>query len=114
MKDKKIDIAQVIGTQNAILQKFGLQVAEFVLAEKSNTDTITLDFSNLNNATSGFFHASIGNLKKELNGTFSSTIKTIGLEKNPTWLDKYQDAIDVVTKPYMSTEIDKAIAELFD
>ncbi len=114
MKDKKIDIAQVIGTQNAILQKFGLQVAEFVLIEKSNTDTITLDFSNLNNATSGFFHASIGNLKKELNGSFTSTIKTIGLEKNSTWLDKYNDAIDIVSNPNKANEIDKAIAELFD
>lgn len=114
MKEKKIDIAQEIGTSNAILQKFGLQLAESIISERGKYEKFVLDFSNLNNATTGFFHASIGNLKKEFNGSFKSSIEVIGLEKNPTWNDKFKDAIDMVTSPAKSGEIDKAIAELFE
>lgn len=113
MDNKIIDIAQEIGTPNAILQKFGLQITELVLRETANNNTVVLDFSNLNNATTGFFHASIGNLKKQLNGSFYKTVSVKGLEKNHTWKDKYDDAIDMVVNPKKSDEIDKAIAELF-
>ena len=114
MQEKVIDIAEVIGTPNAILQKFGLQVKDLVLSEKDKYDKIVLDFSNLNNATTGFFHASIGNLKKQLNGQFYKTIEVSGLEKNETWKDKFEDAIQAVKNPGRVTEIDKGISDLFN
>lgn len=113
MENKKIVIAEVIGTPNAILQKFGLQVRDAVIAEYKKGNTVILDFSQLNNATTGFFHASIGNLFKTLNGSYEKTVKIVGLDKNDTWQDKYNDAIDLVQNPKKAEEIDKAISELF-
>ena len=109
----KIDISEIIGTPNAILQKFGLQLKDVVLQEVKNGNTVELDFTSLNNATTGFFHASIGNLYQTLNGTYSKTVSIKGLEKNDTWQDKYDDAIDLVKNPEKANEIDKAISELF-
>lgn len=110
---KKIVVSEVIGTPNAILHKFGLQVRDVVVKEWKNGNTIELDFSQLNNATTGFFHASIGNLFKEMNGSFEKTVITIGLEKNDTWKDKFEDAINLVKNPQKAQEIDKAISDLF-
>lgn len=110
---KKIVVSEVIGTPNAILHKFGLQVRDVVIKEWKNGNTIELDFSQLNNATTGFFHASIGNLFKEMNGSFEKTVISIGLEKNETWKDKFEDAINLVKNPQKAQEIDKAISELF-
>lgn len=109
----KINITEVIGTPNAILQKFGLQLRDVVLQEIRKGNTVELDFTSLNNATTGFFHASIGNLFQILNETYDKAVSIKGLEKNDTWKDKYDDAIDLVKNPEKASEIDKAISELF-
>ena len=114
MGTNRIDIARVIGTPNAILQKFGLHLRDVVLKEVESGNTVELDFSTLSNATTGFFHASIGNLYQTLNGRYDKTISIVGLSKNDTWQDKYDDAIDLVKNPEKAQEIDQAIAELFD
>ena len=108
-----INIANLIGTPNAIIQKFGLMVFDEVKAVIQRDGKATLVFTDLNNVTTGFFHASIGNLVRAYRDKFNSLVEIQGLDKNPDWTEKFQDAIDLASNEKKATEIDQAISELF-
>ena len=108
-----IDIADLIGTPNAILQKFGLQVYEEVKRITSNGQAVTLRFDGLSNATSGFFHASIGNLCRDLAGDYNQLISVQGLTAHTLWQEKYDDALALAGNPNKAREIDESISALF-
>jgi hypothetical protein len=106
----RVDIADAIGTQNAILHRFGIKVYEQVLVHYKQGHKVELDFSNLENATTGFFHALIGNLFNDLGHQYSEYVEVRGLGRNPTWKEKYDDAIDFVSNPGKA----KAIGDISD
>lgn len=110
---KTIDIAALIGTPNAILQKFGLQVYEEVKATTSTGTPVILRFNTLTNATSSFFHASVGNLYRDLDVQYAQLIRVEGLSNNPIWQEKYDDALAMVDDPSKAREIDSTISALF-
>jgi hypothetical protein len=107
-----IDIARVIGTPNAIIQKFGLQVFQEASKAICSGQKVLIDFSNINNVTSGFFHAAIGNLVKEYGVKFDDLIELRGIDK-AEWKEKLEDAIKIASNPKKGLEIDQAISELF-
>lgn len=107
-----INISTVIGTPNAIIQKFGLQIYDIVVETISTGKQVELDFSGLKNVTTGFFHASVGNLYKQYGDEFYTLIQTKGLD-TLDWREKFQDAIEIVKNPSRASEIDRAISELF-
>ncbi len=108
-----VHIASFIGTPNAIIQKFGLQVFEEVSSHLSNREAVVLSFEDLKNATTGFFNASIGNIYKAFPETAEKLLKLEGIEQNPDWIEKVNDAIELVRNPEKAKELDKAIAALF-
>lgn len=108
-----IDIANLIGTPNAILQKFGLQVYEEVKKTTSNGQAVTLRFDDLSNATSGFFHASVGNLYRDLGARYNLLIFVQGLSDHPLWQEKYDDALALAKNPAKAREMDESISALF-
>lgn len=109
-----INIAKLIGTPNAIIQKFGLQVFDEVIKTIESGDNVVLDFGDLRNTTTGFFHASIGNLFRKYGEEFFRLVIVSGIEKKGDWKEKYDEAIDLVKNPHRATEIDFAIAKLFE
>ena len=111
---KMLHIDKIIGTENAIIHKFGLQVFEEASNYLSKGEKVLLDFSKVRNATTGFFNASIGNLFKRFQKDFFELVETKGLKENPDWKEKFDEAIELVRNPHRATEIDKAISALFD
>ncbi|HEY2581635.1 MAG TPA: DUF4325 domain-containing protein [Mucilaginibacter sp.] len=109
-----INIAQLIGTPNAIIQKFGLQVFEETKNVIAKGDNVELYFGDLSNTTTGFFHASIGNLFKNYGNRFNTLITVSGIEKKEDWKEKFEEAINLVENPKQATEIDSAISKLFE
>jgi hypothetical protein len=107
-----IDIAQVIGTPNAIIQKFGLQVFQETNRAISSGQKVLIDFSNLKNVTTGFFHAAIGNLVKEYGAKFYDLVELKGIDK-AEWKEKLDDAINIASNPNKGLDIDQAISELY-
>lgn len=107
-----LHIAELIGTSNAILQKFGLKVYSTVGEILASHKTVALDFSGISNATTGFFHASVGNLRRDLGENYSRFITIVGLD-NPIWKEKYDEAIEFAVNPEQAHQIDSAISELF-
>ncbi|NVM66885.1 hypothetical protein FHW88_005203 [Mucilaginibacter sp. SG538B] len=109
-----INIAELIGTPNAIIQKFGLQVLEEAVKIIDSGNQVILDFSNLKNTTTGFFHASIGNLYKKYGEDFFQLVNVSSIDKKDDWKEKYEEAINLVKNPQQASEIDFAIAKLFE
>ena len=111
--NKTIDIANFLGTPNAIIHKFGMEVYSESVRYLSHGDKIILSFENVKNATTGFFNALIGNLYKDYRDKFFELVSVKGLEKNSDWVEKFEDAIELVKSPERITDIDEAIAKLF-
>jgi len=109
-----INIACLIGTPNAIIQKFGLKVFEEVSSYLEKGEKVSLSFSGLRNATTGFFHASIGNIYKKFPDTADYLLKMEGLEDMADWDEKVKDAIFLVQNPERAKALDEAISALFD
>jgi len=109
----RLDIADFLGSPNAILQKFGLMVYREAHRIVAAGKSVELYFGNLRNTTTGFFHASVGNLAKDFGSKYEQLVTVTGLEGHNDWVEKYNDAIELATNPEMVKEIDKAIAELF-
>jgi hypothetical protein len=109
---KEVKISDLIGTPNAILHKFGLQVFETVSQHISQNEQVTLSFEGLRNITSGFCNASIGNLYSNFK-EIAHQLKLVGLENKPIWKEKVQDAIDLATNPQKVKNQNEAISELF-
>lgn len=108
-----INIADQIGTTNAIIQKFGLSVYAITKKAIEDGNTVVLDFSKLTNATTGFFHALIGNLYRDYGDRYDAVVQIVGIEGRDEWKEKYDDAISLVSDRHRKTDLDRAIASLF-
>jgi hypothetical protein len=106
------NIKDVIGTQNAILQKFGLQLFEQIDPFISNGEFIDISFAGLANLTSGFANASFGNLYKKYGNDLSQLIRIVDLD-DVDWKEKLEDAKTLALNPNKAKIIDEAIADLF-
>jgi len=104
-------VIDIIGTQNAILHKFGLQVFEALKPYTSSNQPIILSFEGLKNVTSGFCNASIGKAYLEFDNT-DQLLTIVGSENNPIWQEKIQDAISLATTPEKIKIQDQAVSEL--
>jgi len=111
MAAPKIHILSVIGTPNAILQKFGLQVFDEAKQYLSKGEHVKISFKGLMNVTSGFCNASIGKLYLE----FPEAYKLVEITdvNQPVWMEKINDAILLATNPNLIKIQDNAITELF-
>ena len=109
---KKLRIIDIIGTPNAILHKFGIQVFESISPILKSNQEVTLSFEGLKNITSGFCNASIGKAYLDFND--AGKLLTIeGAENNPIWQEKINDAIILARDPEKISIQDTAISELF-
>lgn len=110
---KKILIKDIIGTSNAIIQKFGLEVFREIKDLIGAETQVLLSFEGLTNVTSGFCHASIGNIYQAFPDKADKFLFIDGIDKNLIWQEKVKDAITLATNPIKSKELDSAISELF-
>ncbi|MFN8437330.1 MAG: STAS-like domain-containing protein [Cytophagales bacterium] len=108
-----LNIAEIIGTPNAIIQKFGNMVFEKASKYLESGATIILDFENISNLTSGFCNASIGKLYSTFPKIADSNIIVTHIEKSSIWHEKIQESIDLVKNPDKAKKIDDAILALF-
>ncbi len=113
MKPFQINVVELLNSPNAILHKFGLQLYQAVEPHLASGQNVIIDFSGMRNATTGFFHASVGKLYQEFSDQFDTLVEVKGIEQNSDWLDKFNNAINLVKNPDKANEIDSAIAELF-
>jgi len=109
-----VNIAHLIGTSNAIIQKFGLQVLDKANSLIERGENVELYFGDLSNTTTGFFHASIGNLYRAYGDQFFNLVTVSGIDKKEDWTEKYEEAINLVKNPKKANEIDFAISKLFE
>ncbi|MCA0234920.1 MAG: STAS-like domain-containing protein [Bacteroidetes bacterium] len=108
-----LSVIELIGTPNAILHQFGMETyykASEYLQESSN---IIIDFNGIRNITSSFFHASIGNLYRDLGETFYERVILRGIDGNLDWQEKIQDSIDLVKSPERAQEDEEFLTSLF-
>ena len=109
-----IHVSELIGTPNAILHTFGIQVYEVALTALEKADRLVIDLTNLRNITSSFFHASVGNLYRDLGEAYFQKIVLKGMETRPDWQEKIQEALELVRNPKRVSETELAIASLFE
>ena len=109
---EKLIIKDIIGTQNAILHKFGLQVFNSASQFISKDSPIILSFNGLKNITSAFCNASIGKLYLDFPKT-KELLYIEGVEENSIWQDKINDAINLATNPDLLKINESCIDELF-
>ncbi len=109
-----INVYELIGTVNAILHSFGVQVHSAAIAALKHHQSIELDFSGLRNTTSAFFHASVGNLYRDLGEDFFDRVQIQGIEDRPDWQEKIDDSIDLIRHPNRETATERAISALFE
>lgn len=109
-----INISEVIGTPNAIIQKFGDNLYNEVSPLFKSNSAIVIDFKGLSNLTSGFCNASIGRLFSEDFDKANTLISFNSLSDNSLWEEKVSDAIELAKNPSKSKQIDAAISSLFE
>jgi hypothetical protein len=115
MSQVRINIKELIGTSNAIIQKFGFQVYDEVSPIlQSGQSQIFLDFSGITNLTSGFCNASIGSLFSTFPIQAQSNIVFENIDKSCIWYEKITDAIELALNPEKAKVIDDAILALFE
>lgn len=61
-----LKIKEIIGTSNAILRSSGISLYDIILSEIKGDNKIIIDFSEIENLTSGFCNASFGKLAMEI------------------------------------------------
>lgn len=108
-----ISIKDIIGTPNAILQKFGLKVFSEVSNYVSANKKVIVSFKGVNNVTSGFLNASLGNLYKKFGESKVEKIVFLTDIGDEDWKEKLEDAKSLALDPEKAKVLDKAIAELF-
>ncbi|WP_438966342.1 STAS-like domain-containing protein [Flavobacterium sp.] len=111
---KNISIINIIGTSNAIIQAFGINVYNEILPYATRNEDVILDFTGISNVTSGFCNASIGKLYADFPSYSPSKIKLMGLSGNEIAIEKVQSAIDLATKPELSKLNNEIISDLFN
>jgi len=109
-----IRISELIGTSNAILHPFGMEVYHKAKSILSAHENVVIDFTGINNATSAFFHAAIGNLFRDLGELYFKKVTIIGAEGRPDWQERMIESIELVRHPERQTEAQLEIAALFE
>src|SRR6266487_616811 len=94
-----INIADLIGTPNAIIKKFGEKVYQTSLYYIQSNIPVTFDFSGIKNMTSGFCNASIGKLFLDFPHTADNLISFSNLQENSIWKEKVEDSIYLAKNP---------------
>jgi len=111
MSGATINISEVIGTPNAISQKFGEIVYSRAVTFIKNKESVVFDFGGIKNLTSGFCNASIGRLFLEF-PLAGNLIHFCHLD-NSLWKEKVDNSIHLATNPEESKLYDSALASLF-
>lgn len=111
-----LKIKEIIGTSNAILRSSGISLYDIISKEIKNNDKLVIDFSDIDNLTSGFCNASFGRLAMEIDN-FKDLIILANITNNifetkvNNSLSQSQTTKDTVIN-FRST--DKAILDLFN
>ena len=108
---KTLIIRDIIKTRNAILHKFGLEVYSKVKALIASGEKVTLSFDGLKNVTSGFCNASVGRIYAEYTNA-NELLFLDGIDQNPIWKEKIDNAIALAKKPDIIDKRNNAISEL--
>jgi len=108
-----LKITEIIGTPNAILHKFGLQLFENLDKLISEKKVVTVSFLGVENLTSGFLNASFGNLYKK-HGTALEKLLFLSELNDEEWRKKFEEAKLLALNPEKAQLIDAAIADLFE
>ena len=108
-----IKVLKLIGTPNAILHPFGMEVYEAIIKALQSEKKAAIDMKGIRNATSAFFHASVGNLYRELGESYFEQVNILGVEDRPDWKEKIKDSIELVKHPDRETDTQLEIAALF-
>lgn len=112
---RHLSVLQIIGTPNAILHGFGMKVLHEVQMPLLDGDTpIILDFDGVQNATSGFFNALVGNLFQQLGEEKYAKVIRIEHLEDDIFEEKIQDAIALVKNPARAAAMESALADLFE
>lgn len=114
MNKNVLHIESIIGTSNAVIQKFGNQVFLVASGLLSKDQSIVLDFSGITNLTSGFCNASVGKLYSVFPKIAKSHIVITNIEKPSIWNDKIEDSIGLALNPEKAKIHDEAILALFE
>jgi hypothetical protein len=101
---KELKIIEIIGTPHAILHKFGEQVANEVRKYLSEGKQVTLSFEGLKGVTSGFAHASIGQLYADFGQDSIENLLTFTHVSKEIWKEKIEEAILLATNPAKAQE----------
>lgn len=114
MSQVRINIIDIIGTPNAIIQKFGNKIFEMSSCYLNSGASIVLDFQGISNLTSGFCNASVGQLYSKYPLIASNSIIIENIDSSSVWFEKIQDSIVLAQNPEKAVIIDNAILALFD
>lgn len=93
------NVASILGKPIALLPEDGEEVFKVVAPCLNEGNEVVLDFSGLRNASTTFFHSSIGELCLRFPDKFTALFSTLNMER-PDWKRKYDDAIDLVRNPH--------------
>jgi hypothetical protein len=104
-----IKITEVIHSQNAILHSFGMKVFEVAKRYLAVRKPVVLDFTGIQNVTTAFLHASIGNIVATVGS--DSMLEYRGISEE--WNQKIQQSIDSALHPEKNKIIDQEINNLF-
>lgn len=108
-----VKVLNIIGTPNAILQKFGWQVHEFVSNKIESGQTVELSFEGLSNLTSSFCNASIGKLYTQYGEILEEKFKIIDIP-DEYWQERIEESKLLALNPEKAKAFDSIIADLFD
>lgn len=109
-----LNIKEVIGTSNAIVQSLGIRLFEVAYPYLSSGATLEFDFSGVTNLTSGFCNASIGKLYSSFPETAPTHIQISNIDRESIWFEKINESIILASNPEKAEQIDSSILALFE
>lgn len=109
-----LNIKEIIGTSNAIIQRLGIRLFEEAYPYLSSGTTLELDFSGITNLTSGFCNASIGMLYSSFPKTAPTHIQISNIDEGSIWFEKINESIILASNPEKAEKIDSSILALFE
>ncbi len=112
--DKYIDIADKIGTPNAITQELGEIIYKEIYEALINKNTLCLDFSNVESMISPFLNAAIGKLYKDFTGEQIS--KYLKMQNFPSTKNSTLNVVISNAKKYYKnqTDYEKVVKEVLN
>lgn len=96
MTMNELQVIDIIQTPHAILHKFGVLVFERVKPLIEAGEQVSLSFAGIKGMTSGFAHASVGNLY-EVFGAEVGKLLVLTHVDSELWQSKINEAIEVAT-----------------